>query len=259
MKILFIGDVFGSPGRQAVQRVLPSLRAEKQIDVVIANGENACHGKGITESTAKDLFQAGVDVITTGNHAFDHQEVFPYFASEKKLLRPANYSSKTPGRGHVVIDVMGGIHLAVINLIGRVHMDPAENPFAAADELVKDLKGRADVIFVDMHAEATSETRAMGWYLDGRVAAVLGSHTHVPTADEEILPKGTAYLTDAGMTGPYHSVIGMAVEPVLHKFVTGIRQRFEPATEGVRFCSALVDVEESTGLATSIERICRRL
>jgi metallophosphoesterase (TIGR00282 family) len=159
----------------------------------------------------------------------------------------------------VILDVLGGIHLAVINLIGRVHMDPAENPFTRADELLVDLKGKTDIFFVDMHAEATSETRAMGWYLDGRVAAVLGSHTHVPTADEEILPRGTAYLTDAGMTGPYHSVIGMAVEPVLHKFLTGVRRPFEPATEDVRFCAALVDVEESTGLATHIERICQRI
>lgn len=259
MRILFIGDIFGSPGRQAVQQVLPQLKRDRKIDVVIGNGENVCHGKGITESTAKDLFQAGIDVITSGNHAFDYQEVFPYFESQKNLLRPANYSSKAPGRGHVILDVLGGIHLAVINLIGRIHMDPADCPFAKANQLLEDIKGRADIIFVDMHAEATSETRAMGWHLDGRVAAVLGSHTHVPTADEEILPKGTAYLTDAGMTGPYHSVIGMEIEPVLHKFLTGVRRRFEPATDDIRFCAALVEAEESTGRATHIERICHRV
>jgi hypothetical protein len=242
-----------------VKQVLPGLKGEYKIDAVIANGENACHGKGITESTATDLFKAGVDVITTGNHAFDHKEAFPYFASQKTLLRPANYSAKAPGRGHVVLDVLGGVELCVINLIGRVHMDPADCPFTKADELLGEMKGRADVIIVDMHAEATSETRAMGWHLDGRVAAVLGSHTHVPTADEEILPGGTAYLSDAGMTGPYHSVIGMAIEPVLHKFRTGVKRRFEPATEDVRFCAALVEVEESTGMATRIERIQHRL
>lgn len=259
MKILFIGDIFGSPGRRAVREILPPLKTELKTDVVIANGENVAHGRGITRAKAVELFESGVDVITNGNHAFDIPEVFPYYESEKKILRPANYPVQAPGRGHVVLDVLGGINLAVINLIGRVHMEPAENPFHKVDELLADLTPRPDVIFVDMHAETTSETRAMGWHLDGRVAAVLGSHTHVPTADEEILPGGTAYLTDTGMTGPYHSVIGMEVKGVIEKFKTGVKQRFEVAEGDVRFCAALVEVEESTGLATRIERICRKM
>jgi metallophosphoesterase (TIGR00282 family) len=194
-----------------------------------------------------------------GNHAFDREESFSYFNSEPRIIRPANYSDKTPGRGVVVREVFSGVKIAVVNLIGRIHMEPVDCPFAAADRVLAELHGEADIIFVDMHAEATSETRAMGWYLDGKVAAVLGSHTHVPTADEEILPAGTAYLTDAGMTGPYRSVIGMEVEAVLKKFRSGIRSKFEPAKEDVRFCGAVVEIEESTGLARKIERVTKRL
>lgn len=256
MRLLFIGDVFGGPGRHAVQEFLPKLKIERKLDVVIANGENVSHGRGITQKTAEILFQVGVDVITTGNHAYDISDVFPYFESQKNLLRPANYPAQAPGRGHVVLDVLGGINLGVINLIGRVGMDPVDSPFSKVDQLLEELKGCTDILFVDMHAEATSETRAMGWYLDGKVAAVLGSHTHVQTADEEVLPGGTAYITDTGMTGPHHSVIGMAIDPVLKKYTTGVRHRFEPATDDIRFCAALVEIEESTGLATGIERIC---
>ena len=259
MKLLFIGDVFGAPGRQAIQELLQIIKTERAIDVVIANGENVSHGRGITQKTAGILFDHGVDVITTGNHAFDIEDAHSYFESEKKILRPANYKPESPGRGHVIVDVLGGIQLAVINLIGRIHMEPADCPFACADRLLEDLKNQSDILFVDMHAETTSETRAMGWYLDGKVAAVLGSHTHVPTADEEVLPQGTAYLTDAGMTGPYRSVIGMEIEPVLRKFRTGLRSRFKPATEDIRLCGAVVDIDESTGLAQNIERIDKRL
>lgn len=259
MRLLFIGDVFGAPGRQAVQEILPGLRRDRKIDVVVANGENASHGRGITQKTADILFQAGVDVITTGNHAFDIVEAFPYFESETRLVRPANYSKAAPGRGYVVLDILGGVQLAVINLIGRIHMEPVDCPFAKVDEILEDLRSKSDIIFVDMHAEATSEARAMGWHLDGKVAAVLGSHTHVPTADEEILPQGTAYITDVGMTGPYRSVIGMDLEPVLNKYRTGLRTKFQPATEDIRFCGALVDIEESTGKATHIERVCETL
>lgn len=259
MRLLFIGDVFGAPGRRAIQEILPGLRRDQRIDVVVANGENVCHGRGVTQKTAEQLFEAGVDVITTGNHAFDMADAIPYFESEKRLLRPANYQEKSPGRGHIVIDVLGGVELAIINLIGRIHMEPADCPFAKIDLLLEDLKNQSDVIFVDMHAEASSEARAMGWYLDGKVAAVLGSHTHVPTADEEILPQGTAYITDVGMTGPYRSVIGMDSEPVIRKFRTGLRSKFQPASEDVRLCGAWVDIEESTGRAHHIERVCYKL
>ncbi|HKX12124.1 MAG TPA: TIGR00282 family metallophosphoesterase [bacterium] len=259
MNLLFIGDIFGEPGRLAVQQLVPKLRQERGIDVVVANGENVAHGKGITAKTAEQLFAAGIDVITTGNHAFDQHEVHDYFKRQPRLLRPENYPAVSPGRGYTVVEVYAGVKLGVINLIGQIHMEPAESPFAAADRVLAELKGRADVIFVDMHAEATSEARAMGWHLDGRVAAVLGSHTHVQTADEEIMPKGTAFLTDAGMTGPYRSIIGMKLDNVLRKFQTGIKSRFEPAEGDVRFCGAIVEIEESSGLARKIERVQIRL
>lgn len=259
MKLLFLGDIFGKPGRQVVEQFLPTLRQERSLDVVVANGENAARGRGINQKIAQSLFAAGVDVITTGNHAFDVQESFSYFASEKHLLRPANYPEAAPGRGYVIKQVLGGIQLAVINLMGRVHMHPIDCPFAAADRVLAEIKAQADVVFVDMHAEATSETRAMGWHLDGKVAAVLGSHTHVQTADEEILPAGTAYLSDAGMTGPHRSVIGVDIESALQKFRTGMKVPFQPATEDARLCGAIVDIEESTGLSRGIERVCLKL
>lgn len=259
MNLLFIGDIFGEPGRQAVQALVPQLRRDRKIDVVIGNGENVTHGKGISIKNAEQLFAAGIDVITSGNHAFDQHDIHEYFRRTPRLLRPENYSELAPGKGHVLIEIYAGVHLAVLNLSGRIHMEPADCPFAAADRVLADLKGRADIVFVDMHAEATSEARAMGWHLDGRVAAVLGSHTHVQTADEEILPKGTAYLTDAGMTGPYRSIIGMKLDNILRKFQTGIKSRFDPAEGDVRFCGAVVEVEESTGLARKIERVQIRL
>ncbi|MCE9625660.1 MAG: TIGR00282 family metallophosphoesterase [Deltaproteobacteria bacterium] len=259
MNLLFIGDIFGEPGRNAVQDLVPKLRQERKIDFVIGNGENVAHGKGITQKTAEQLFAAGIDVITTGNHAFDQHEVHDYFRRQPKLLRPVNYGAASPGRGHVVVEVYAGVKVGVINLAGRINMEPADCPFAAVDRILAEMKGSADIVFVDMHAEATSESRAMGWHLDGKVAAVVGSHTHVQTADEEVMPKGTAFLTDAGMTGPYRSVIGMRIDNVLRKFQTGIKSRFDPAEGDVRFCGALVEVEESTGLARKIERIQIRL
>lgn len=259
MNLLFIGDIFGEPGRHAVQTLLPDLRRERKIDIVVGNGENVAHGKGITAKTAEQLFAAGIDVITTGNHAFDQHEVHDYFKRQPKLLRPANYAAASPGRGWVVVEVYAGVKLGVVNLIGRINMEPADCPFTAADRVLAELKGHADIVFVDMHAETTSESRAMGWHLDGRVAAVIGSHTHVQTADEEIMPRGTAFLTDAGMTGPYRSIIGMRIDNVLRKFQTGIKSRFEPAEGDVRFCGALVEIEESNGLARKIERIQIRL
>lgn len=259
MNLLFIGDIFGEPGRQAVQNLLPGLRQERKIDFVVGNGENVAHGKGITQKTADQLFAAGIDVITTGNHAFDQHEVHDYFKRQPKLIRPANYSAISPGRGFVLVDLYAGLKIGVINLIGRINMEPADCPFAAVDRVLAEIKGQADIVFVDMHAETTSESRAMGWHLDGRVAAVIGSHTHVQTADEEIMPRGTAFLTDAGMTGPYRSVIGMRIDNVLRKFQTGIKSRFDPAEGDVRFCGALVEIEESTGLARKIERVQIRL
>jgi len=259
MNLLFIGDVFGEAGRKAVQDVLPQLKKDRKIDFVVANGENVAHGKGITAKTAEALFAAGVDVITTGNHAFDQHEVHGYFGQQPKLLRPLNFPGDSPGRGFVVQEVYGGVQVGIVNLIGRIHMEPADCPFAAIDELFANYQKQVDIWMVDMHAETTSEARAMGWHLDGRVAAVLGSHTHVQTADEEVMPLGTAFLTDAGMTGPYRSVIGMRIPQVLRKMRLGIKSRFEPATDDVRFCGALVEIEESNGLARNIERVQVRL
>ncbi len=259
MNLLFIGDIFGEPGRRAVQTILPKLRMEKKLDFVVANGENAAHGKGITPQQAEELFGYGIDVMTTGNHAFDQKDIHGYFKQESRLLRPLNYNKVCPGKGHVIREVYSGVKIGVVNLIGRIHMEPADCPFAAIDGLLEESKLQADIWFVDMHAETTSEARAMGWHLDGKVAAVLGSHTHVQTADEEIMPESTAYLTDAGMTGPYRSVIGMKIPAVLRKFRTGMRTKYEPAEDDVRFCAAMVEIEESTGLARRIERIQIRL
>ncbi len=255
MRLFFIGDIFGEAGRRAVLKLLPEFRMQEKIDFVVANGENATHGKGISVAHAQSLLDSGVDVLTSGNHAFDINALFPLYRSEPRLLRPANYSPKSPGRGWVIREILGGLRLAVVNLVGRVHMEGADCPFAAIDRILAQELVGVDVIFVDMHAEATSESRAMGWHLDGRVAAVLGSHSHVPTADEEILPRGTAYQTDVGMTGPYRSVIGMQIEAVLERFRTGVRSQWHPATEDVRLCGAVVDIEESTGRAERIERI----
>ncbi len=259
MKILFIGDIFGEVGRKAVLQKVPEYRSVQKVDFVIANGENVYKGKGIKIREAEELFQSGVNVITTGNHAFDQSEIIEYFKKQSRILHPANYSRHSPSKGYVLSEVYSGIHVGVVNLAGRVHMEAANCPFEAVDKILEEIKSKAEIIIVDMHAEATSESRAMGWYLDGKVSAVLGSHTHVQTADEEVLPHGTAYITDAGMTGPYASVIGMKIEGPLKKFRTGIRTPYEPSTEDVRFCAVIVEVEENTGKARSIQRIQERL
>lgn len=260
MKILFIGDIFGEAGKKAVLEKVPFFRLQQQVDFVIANGENVTKGKGIKIKEAHELFDCGVDVITTGNHAFDQDETEAYFRQEPRLIHPANYNSKTPSKGWVIREVHSGIKIGVLNLAGQVFMSPANCPFECSDRiLMQEMQGEADIVIVDMHADATSEKRAMGWHLDGRVAAVLGTHMHVQTADEEILPEGTAYITDTGMTGPYRSVIGMSVEPVLKKFRTGVRQHNHPASEDVRFCAVLLEVAENSGKTVSIQRIQERL
>lgn len=259
MKILFIGDIFGEAGKKAVLQKVPEYRSQHRVDFVVANGENVYKGKGIKVREAEELFQSGVDVITSGNHAFDQSESIEFYKKQPKFLHPANYSSLSPSKGYVICEVYSGVHVCVINLAGRIHMEPANCPFATVDKILEETKGQSEIILVDMHAEATSEARAMGWHLDGKVAAVLGSHTHVQTADEEILPKGTAYITDTGMTGPYRSVIGMKVEGPLKKFRTGIRTPYEPSIEDVRFCAVLLEVEENTGRARNIQRIQEKL
>jgi 2',3'-cyclic-nucleotide 2'-phosphodiesterase len=258
MRILFIGDIFGRPGRTIVKERLPDLVKEQRIDLVLVNGENAAAGFGITPPLAEDLFELGIDVITTGNHVWDKREIIDYFQTDgteslsRRLLRPANYPPELPGWG-MYQGQKKDVPYAVINLQGRVFMASNDDPFRVADQLLKQIKAR--IIVVDIHAEATSEKMSLGWYLDGRVTAVLGTHTHVPTADERVLPRGTAYITDVGMTGPYESVIGIKKEIILDKFLTNMPARFEPATGDVRLCAVVVDCDEATGKATKIERV----
>jgi metallophosphoesterase (TIGR00282 family) len=253
MRILVIGDIVGRPGRRVVTALVPGLRRELSIDVVVANGENAAAGRGLTVNTAKEICAASVDVITSGNHIWDNSDIFPYLDTEAPVLRPANYPEETPGRGLVRF---GG--LTVINLMGRTFMYDIDDPFKAADRLLASVEPGTPVL-VDMHAEATSEKIAMGWYLDGRVSAVVGTHTHVPTADQRLLPKGTAFVCDAGMCGPRDSIIGVEPEPVIRKFLTGMPARFNVAEKArmVQFNAVMIDIDDKSGRARSIERVDR--
>jgi metallophosphoesterase (TIGR00282 family) len=255
VKVLFIGDIFGEPGRRALARAVPRLVGQRQIDIVIGNGENAAGGFGITPELAEELFDLGLAVITTGNHAWDKKEILDYFPREPRLLRPANYPSGVPGNGSVVVESAGGEQLGVLQLMGRAYMPTLDCPFQVAKKELAALKKRTAAVIVDMHAEATSEKMAMGHYLDGEVVAVVGTHTHVQTADDQILPKGTAYLTDIGMTGPLHSVIGVKKELAIEKFLTGMPRRFEVASGPSVFCAVLLELDARLGKALSIERI----
>lgn len=256
MKILFIGDVFGEPGRAAIKNRLPSLKMELGVDFVVANVENAAHGRGVTPRIIEELSDFGVNAFTAGNHLWDQKEIIPYLERSKTLVRPANYHPQSPGQGSLLFEVYSGVRLCVISVEGQRMMGNAvDSPFRAVDHEISRWMGKADLFFVDVHAEATSEKRAMGWHLDGRVAAVVGTHTHVQTADEEILPKGTAYLTDVGMTGPYDSVIGLNKSAALTRFVKQMPASFEVAVGDARLCAVLIDVEESKGLARRIQRI----
>jgi 2',3'-cyclic-nucleotide 2'-phosphodiesterase len=255
VKVLFIGDIFGEPGRRALARAVPRLVGQRQIDIVIGNGENAAGGFGITPELAEELFDLGLAVITTGNHAWDKREILDYFPREPRLLRPANYPDGVPGHGSVVVESAGGEKLGVLQLMGRAYMPTLDCPFQVAKNELAALKKRTAAVVVDMHAEATSEKMAMGHYLDGEVVAVVGTHTHVQTADDQILPKGTAYLTDIGMTGPLHSVIGVKKELAIEKFLTGMPRRFEVASGPSVFCAVLLELDARLGKALSIERI----
>ncbi len=259
MKILFIGDIFASPGRRAVAEHLPRLVQEENIDLTVANAENAAGGFGLTPAVAEELFALGLDVLTSGNHIWDKREIYDYLAEQPRLLRPANYPDELPGRGVWVGRARNGVPVAVINLQGRTYMPPIDCPFRKADEILPSLDPAVKVRIVDFHAEVTSEKMAMGWYLDGRVSAVLGTHTHVPTADARVLPQGTAYQTDVGMTGPYESVIGVKADAVVRRFLTGLPVRFEPAKRGVQLHAALVEIDEVTGRAVSIRDIVAAL
>ncbi len=256
MNLLFIGDIVGEPGRRAVSSLLPKLRASLNVDVVIANGENSAGGSGITPQTAADIYSAGVDIITCGDHLWDQKEVIQLLDGETRFVRPVNYPPGTPGQGSTVFTREGHPAVGVINVQGRTFMQPPlENPFLAVQREVSRLRQITPIIFVDIHAEATSEKIAMGRLLDGRVSAVVGTHTHVQTADEQIFPEGTAYLTDAGFTGPHDSVLGREIDPVIKRFLTSTPQRFGVATGRVLLQGALIEIDENSGRAKSIRRI----
>lgn len=255
MKILFVGDIVGSPGREMVKKCLPKLKALYQPEVTIVNGENSAGGKGITEKIAKDLFEMGAQVITLGNHTWDQKDTGEFLQRTANVLRPANFPQETPGRGFTIIKV-NQTKIGVINLQGRTYLPAIDCPFKKADELVRLISQETPIILVDFHAEATSEKEAMGWYLDGRVSSVVGTHTHVQTADERILPKGTAYITDVGMTGPQNGILGMKKEAIIYRFLTGMPARFEVLKEGpAQLNAVLISVDEATGRAEDIVRI----
>ncbi len=254
MKLLFIGDIVGRPGRDLVRVGVGALVAHHGIDLVIANGENSAGGNGITREIGDSLIAQGVDVITSGNHVWDKKEVFEYIGVEPRLIRPVNYPD-APGRGSYVARTADGRSVGVLNLMGRVHMANLDDPFRAADREVTSLAERTRIIFVDFHAEATSEKIAMGWFLDGRVTAVVGTHTHVQTADERVLPGGTAYITDVGMTGPHDGVIGVEKAPVIQKFLSGMPTRFEAASGDPILHGVLVTADDASGKATGITRL----
>jgi metallophosphoesterase (TIGR00282 family) len=255
IRLLFIGDIVGRPGRELVRQGLQAIVEYHQIDLVIANAENSAAGFGITREIGEQLLDVGVDVMTSGNHIWDKKEALDYIGTEPRLLRPANYPAGAPGNGSYLARTRDGRSVGVVNIMGRVFMLNIDDPFQVALREIEALKQRTRIVFVDFHAEATSEKIAMGWHLDGRVTAVVGTHTHVQTADERILPKGTAYLTDVGMTGPHDSVIGVEVSAALGRFLTALPQKFETATGNPRLNAVVIEADEQTGRATRIERL----
>src|SRR4051812_40058446 len=254
MRILFIGDIFASPGRRIVADRLSRIVTTEYIDFVIANAENSAGGFGITPLTAEELLGMGIDVLTSGNHVWDKRELHEYLDRQPRLLRPANYVEDLPGHGLAVLRARTGVQVAVINLQGRAQMPSTECPFRKGDAILQSLDSAVKVRFVDFHAELTSEKMAMGWHLNGRVSAVIGTHTHIPTADTRILSGGTAYQTDAGMTGPYNSVIGVDKDIILRRFLTAVPGRMEAARGGVELHSVIIDVDDETGKATAVRR-----
>jgi len=255
MRILFVGDVVAAAGRRALKHGLRALRGSLNPDLIVVNGENAARGNGLTPSCCDEIFRAGAEVITSGNHIWDRREVLPVFEREPRLLRPENYPEPAPGSGVHLVEHPAAGTVAVINLMGRLFMADVDDPFRIVDEILIELKGRANLILIDFHAEATSEKIAFGWHVDGRVTAVVGTHTHVATADERVLPGGTAYITDVGMTGPYDSVIGVEKAPVLERFRTQRPVRFSPAEGDARLCGVVIDADPESGRAISIERV----
>ncbi|OGX03154.1 MAG: metallophosphoesterase [Omnitrophica bacterium RIFCSPLOWO2_12_FULL_50_11] len=259
VKVLVFGDTVGSPGRKACCALIPKLRDENEVDFVVVNGENLAHGSSLTKDTAAELFSHGVDVITTGDHVFRKKEALPVIENHPNVLRPINYPKGTPGRGFALCTTRNGIKIAVINVLGRVFLQALDCPFETMESVLTLIRSQAKIILVDFHAEATSEKVAMGWFLDGRVSAVYGTHTHIQTADETILPEGTAYITELGMCGPYRSVIGRRIDQVVHRFRTQMPGPMDVAEEDARISGALIEIEAESGRARAIRRIHERL
>jgi len=254
MRVMLTGDVVGRPGRQAFRQYTPQLRQEKNIDVVIVNGENCAAGKGFTRRALDELYSGGADVVTSGNHVWDKKEVLEFIDQEPFLIRPANYPEGAPGKGYCIYPFKAK-NIGVMNLAGRTFMPALDCPFQKVEDLLREMQAECDVIFLDFHAETTSEKEAMGWYLDGRVNGVVGTHTHVQTADARLLPQGTAYITDLGMTGPYNAVLGVETQAILYKFTTGRPVRFEVADGPCVYSAVIVDIDDATNRTTGIERI----
>ncbi len=255
MKVMILGDIVGRPGRTMIREHLHRLKNKYSPDFIIANGENAAGGNGITEKSAQELFLSGIDFLTMGNHVWDNKDVFNFIDGETKMIRPANYPKGTPGKGFSVVEWTRGLSIGILNLSGRTFMNPLDCPFKAADMIIPILKNETDIIIVDFHAEATSEKAAMGHFLDGRVSVVVGTHTHIQTADERILPKGTGYITDLGMTGPYDSILGVEKESVIQKFTSQMPVRFNVAKGPGIMNGVITQIDEKTGKCVSIERI----
>jgi len=259
MRILFIGDVVGEPGRHAIRELVPKIKRKNGVEFVIANGENAAGGSGITPALADEILGYGVDVLTLGDHVWKRPEILERLGSDKRIVRPANYPKDVPGFGSTVVTSESGIDVGVINLIGRVFMQAVECPFRVAKAELERIKNKARIIIVDMHAEATSEKIALGWYLDGQVSAIVGTHTHVQTADEKILPAGTAFISDVGMTGPFDGVIGRKKEQIITRFLTQMPTRFEMAEGDIRLNGVILDIDDKTGKADDIKRVQEKL
>jgi 2',3'-cyclic-nucleotide 2'-phosphodiesterase len=255
INIIFAGDVVGEPGRRAIRELLPKLREEHQAEFCVVNGENSAGGAGITPKIFSELREAGADVVTTGDHVWDNKEILSIVGGETRLLRPANYPVRAAGFGSVVVESPAGIKFGVLNLMGRTFMKDLDCPFHVAERELENLRKQTSIILVDMHAETTSEKIAIGRFLDGKVSAVIGTHTHVQTADEQVFPGGTAFLCDAGMTGPHESILGREIEPIIKKFITQMPQRFEVAKKGIQLNGAVIKVNAETGLALNIKRL----
>ena len=255
MRILVVGDVVGKPGRDAILHQLNKIKKEENIDAAIVNGENSAGGSGLTDKISREFFSNGVDVITSGDHIWKKREIYSFLDETDRLIRPLNYPLGAPGKGFTVVQLSSGLKIGVINLLGRVFMDAVDCPFHAVGKAIREISEETNIIVVDIHAEATSEKVAMGWFLDGKVSAVVGTHTHIQTADEKVLPEGTAYITDCGMTGPYDSVIGRVKENIIRRFFTQLPTRFEVADKSVEMHGVIIDVDEKTGKAQKIKRI----